>query len=123
MPFPIDPRSFGIGFVIGILFWILVGRIRPAFKEWRQGAAARREEVQAQRASGIEDDHRRITLRRAQGMHLAAPLFALDEILQPPLLIAPPVHVEPGSPALVEDIVTATLPYLPAWPELATIYR
>ena len=54
MPFPIDPRSFGIGFLIGILFWILVGRIRPAFKEWRQGVAERREDVRAQRASGIE---------------------------------------------------------------------
>jgi HEAT repeat protein len=123
MPFYVDPRSFGIGFVIGILFWILIGRMRPAFKEWRTGLSARREEAQEHRASGIEDDHRRITLRRAQGMHLAAPLFALDEILQPPVLIAPPARVEPGSPVLAEDIVTTTLPYLPAWPELATIYR
>jgi HEAT repeat protein len=122
MPFSIQPLSFGIGFVIGILFWILVGRMRPVLKEIREGQSARREEAKARRSTGLEDNHRRITLRRAQGMHLAAPLFALDEILLPPLLIAPPPRVEPGGPLLTEDIVTQTLPYLPAWPELATIY-
>lgn len=123
MPFYIEPLSFGIGFVIGILFWVLMGRMRPAFKDWREGMAVRREQAQARRTTGLEDNHRRITLRRAQGMHLAAPLFALDEILIPPVLIAPPARVEPGGPLLTEDIVTQTLPYLPGWPELAAIYN
>ena len=122
MPFYIDPLSFGIGFGIGILFWMLAGRMRPALKEWREAQSVRNEEAQARRSTGIEDNHRRITLRRAQGMHLAAPLFALDEILLPPVLIAPPPRVEPGGLLLTEDIVTQTLPYLPGWPELATIY-
>ncbi|NOH02407.1 MAG: hypothetical protein HND47_10880 [Chloroflexi bacterium] len=46
----------------------------------------------------VEENHRRATLRRAQGMHLAAPLFALDEIILEPLLLAPPPKVEPGTP-------------------------
>ena len=123
MPFTIDPLSFGIGFAIGILFWVLMGRMRPVFRELRQGQSARREVAQTRRSTGVEENHRRITLRRAQGMHLAAPLFALDEILLPPVLMAPPPRVEPGGPLLTEDIVTQTLPYLPAWPELAAIYR
>lgn len=122
MPFYVEPLSFGIGFFIGVLFWILLGRLRPAFKEWREGLSARREESQSHRSSGVEENHRRITLRRAQGMHLASPLFALDEILQSPVLIAPPARLEPGKSSLVEDIVSMTLPYMPAWPELATIY-
>jgi HEAT repeat protein len=122
MSFYIDPISFGIGFGIGILFWVLVGRMRPVFKELREGQSTRREEIQARRSTGMEDNHRRITLRRAQSMHLAAPLFALDEIILPPVLMAPPARVEPGSPLFTEDVVTQTLPYLPAWPELATIY-
>ncbi len=122
MPFYFEPYSFFIGFVIGILFWILTGRMRPVFKEWRAGVSVRREEAQERRSSGVEDNHRRITLRRAQGMHLAAPLFSLDEIILPPLLIAPPARVEPNGPIITEDIVTQTLPYLPAWPELATMY-
>lgn len=122
MPFYVDPLSFGIGFLTASLFWLLIGRMRPAFREWREGLAARREEAQARRSAGIEEDHRRVTLRRAQGMHLAAPLFALDEILIPPLLMAPPPRVEPGGAPFPEDIVTQTLPYLPAWPELACLY-
>ena len=56
-------------------------------------------------------------------MHLAAPLFALDEILLEPLLIAPPQIVEPGTPPKFEDVVSQTLPYLPAWPEIAAVYH
>ena len=79
--------------------------------------------AQTRRTSGLEDNHRRLTLRRAQGMHLAASLFSLDEILQEPRLIAPPARVEPGVVGIQEDIISQTLPYMPAWPELAAIYR
>ena len=48
----------------------------------RQNLDQQRESSQMRRTSSLEENHRRITLRRAQGMHLAAPLFALDEILQ-----------------------------------------
>jgi HEAT repeat protein len=56
-------------------------------------------------------------------MHLASSLFSLDEILQEPRLIAPPARVEPGLVGIQEDIISQTLPYMPAWPELAAIYR
>jgi len=56
-------------------------------------------------------------------MHLAAPLFALDEIIQEPLLITPPQIIEPGTPQQLEDVVSQTLPYLPAWPEIAAAYH
>ncbi|MCL4824704.1 MAG: hypothetical protein KJZ57_10865, partial [Anaerolineales bacterium] len=123
MPFYIDPLSFGIGAVFGILASFLAARMRPAFREWRAGMAVRREEARARRSTGIEDNLRRVTLRRAQGMHLAAPLFALDEIILTPKFIAPPPRVEPGASPPPEDIVSRTLPYLPSWPELASLYR
>jgi len=119
----IDPLSFGLGFAIGIVFVWLIGRARPLFNQIRQDAKTRSEEAQTRRTSGLEDNHRRLTLRRAQGMHLAAPLFALDEILVEPRLIAPPAQVEPGVVPIQEDIISQTLPYMPAWPELAAIYR
>ncbi|MBV6395648.1 MAG: hypothetical protein HFACDABA_01226 [Anaerolineales bacterium] len=119
----IDPLSFGIGFITALLLAFIYGRMQPALQEARAGWRARREENAAKRASGVEDNHRRITLRRAQGMHLAAPLFALDEILIPPKLTAPPPRLEPDAPFPREDIVSQTLPYLPAWPELAALYN
>lgn len=121
--FTIDPFSFAIGFITAGVLWWLVGKARPLWSEMQESLKEQREVSQSRRTSGVEENHRRITLRRAQGMHLAAPLFALDEILQEPLVMAPPPTVEPGAPPVTEDTVTLTLPYLPAWPELAAIYN
>jgi HEAT repeat protein len=118
----IDPSSFLLGLAVATVFWWVVARARPLWKEIRANLGRRQEEVQARRMSSVEEDHRRITLRRAQGMHLAAPLFSLDEVLQEPRLLAPTPRVEPGSTAGAEDAVTLTLPYTPAWPELAGVY-
>jgi hypothetical protein len=119
----LDPFSFGVGFVVGILFTWLLSRIRPLFQQWRESAKEQRELAKVRRTSGLEDNLRRLTLRRAQGMHLAASLFSLDEILQEPRLIAPPARVEPGVIPIQEDIISQTLPYMPAFPELAAIFR
>ncbi len=117
------PTALIIGFLLGVAATILAGRVRPLLRQIRENARQQRAEAQIRRTSGLEDNHRRLTLRRAQAMHLAAPLFALDEILQEPKLIAPPAQVQPGRVSLTEDIVSQTLPYMPEWPELAAIYR
>ncbi len=119
----LEPLSFGVGFVVGILFTWLLSRIRPLFKQWQADAKEQRTVAQARRTTGLEDNLRRLTLRRAQGMHLAASLFSLNEILQEPRLIAPPARVEPGVIPIQEDIISQTLPYMPGFPELAAVYR
>ena len=120
-----DPNtiSFVLGFASGVLFTWLLGRVRPLLSQVREGAKERRQAAQVRRTSGLEDNHRRITLRRAQGMHLASSLFSLEDILQEPRLLAPPARVEPGVAGIQEDIISQTLPYMPAWPELAAVYR
>ncbi|MBN1303129.1 MAG: HEAT repeat domain-containing protein [Anaerolineales bacterium] len=118
----IDTISFIIGFAAGSVFWWLLGRMRPLARQIRRDMAESNESAQARRTSNVEENHRRNTLRAAQGMHLAAPLFALDEILLAPRLIAPLPIIEPGDPPIIDDIVTQTLPYLPSWPELAAVY-
>src|SRR5687768_16239574 len=119
----LDPFSFAIGFGVGILFVWLFGRVRPLLRQVGENRQEQREVARTRRTSGLEDNHRRVTLRRAQGMHLASSLFSLNEILQEPRLIAPPARVEPGVISLQEDIISQTPPYMPAWPELAAIYR
>ena len=120
---PPDPFSFLFGFVVGIFFVWLWSRIRPLVGQVRESAKEKRQAAHTRRTSGLEDNLRRATLRRAQGMHLASSLFSLDEILQEPRLIAPPARVEPGVIPIQEDIIAQTLPYMPAWPELAANYR
>ena len=123
MPLSVDPLSFFLGIIIATIFWWMIARLRPLSKEMGATLQARREESKARHSNSLEENHRRITLRRAQGMHLAAPLFALDEIIQEPRLLAPPAQPEPGAPAVSEDVITLTLPYLPAWPEIAAAYN
>jgi len=121
--FPPEPTFFVLGFITASIFWWVVARVRPLWGEVRASLKEQSEAVQVRRTSSVEENHRRLTLRRAQGMHLAAPIFALDEIIQEPLLMAPPPVVEPGASPVFEDIISQTLPYLPAWPELAAVFR
>lgn len=123
LPALVDPASFLLGLAIAsILWWILV-RTRPLWKEIKGNLQKGREAVRARRMSTVEEDHRRATLRRAQGLHLAAPLFALNDVLVTPRLLSPPARVEPGSLVGIEDAVTLAVPYLPAWPEFSAIYH
>ena len=119
----IDPFSFFTGVLIGTAFWWLATRARPLWDELRTNLKEQREVAQTRKTSSVEENHRRLTLRRAQGMHLAAQLFALDEIIQEPLLLAPPQRVEPGDQPKFEDVISQTLPYLPSWPEIAAAYH
>ena len=125
LPFSVsvDALSFFFGFVIASVFWWVVGRARPLWNEINLNLKKQREESLILRTSSVEETHRRITFRRAQGMHLAAPLFALNEILQEPRILAPLPQVEPGGLIATEDAVTQTLPYMPSWPELAAVYN
>ena len=116
------PFSFFLGFVSATIFWLLATRARPLWDEMRANFKEQREAAEGRKTNTVEENHRRITLRRAQGMHLAAQLFALDEVIQEPLIIAPMQNVEPGMPPKFEDVISQTLPYLPAWPEIAAAY-
>ncbi len=120
----IDSFSFFVGFITSTIFWWLVVKGRPFWNEFIADLKEQRVEAQARKTSTVEENHRRITLRRAQGMHLAAPLFALEEVIQEPLLILPPLPItDPNAPQHAEDVVSQTLPYLPAWPEIAAAYH
>ena len=123
MDFKLYPFSLIVGFALGIVFYWVMGRMRPLLDQMRQNMREQREAAQTRRTSGLEDNHRRLTLRRAQGMHLAASLFSLDEILLEPRLLAPPARVEPGVTGIQDDVISMTLPYMPMWTELAGIYR
>lgn len=119
----IYPFSFFLGFISATIFWLLITRARPLWEEMRANLKEQREAAESRKTNTVEENHRRITLRRAQGMHLAAQLFALDEIIQEPFVIAPIQNVEPGMPPKFEDVISQTLPYLPAWPEIAAVYQ
>jgi HEAT repeat protein len=123
--FTINPFSFWLGFILASLLWWVVLALRPLLRQTQQNVRGRVDNPRKSRRSSatFETRYRQMVLQQAQGMHLAAPLFMLDEVLHPPLLVAPPPRVEPGAPIQLEDIVSSTLPFLPAWPELGSIYK
>ena len=120
-----DNFSFWVGVVVSSLVWWVISLLRPAFRQIQANARLKQsgKDEKSLAANPVEERYRQSVLRQAQGLHLAAPLFSLDEILEPSLLLAPPPRVEPGVHLYSEDIVEATIPYLPAWPELAAVYK
>ncbi len=121
-PTLLDPLSFALGFLAGTLFWFLIGRIRRLWVEMRQQAQERRQQEEEEKVQSLRTRYLRGVARRAQGMHLAAPLFTLEEIVLPPRLLAPPPRSWPGEMPPAMDTVETTLPYLPWWPELGTTF-
>lgn len=121
----IDTYSLLLGIILTSLSWWVLFMLRPAFQHLRSTIQAKQVEKKAiiHTPSGVEERYRQSVLQQAQGLHLSAPLFSLDEIIEPPALLAPPPRLEPGAPLLTENIVVATVPYIPDWPELAAIYH
>lgn len=119
----IDLRSFWIGAVVASIFWAIILSLRPVFETAMEALRKQREEAKARVEGGIETTHRRIVYKQAQEMHIASSIFALDEIIQTPRLLAPPPQVEPGIGLYHEDIVSQAIPYMPDWPEVAAFYQ
>ncbi len=128
-----DTLSFWLGFIVASIFWGMLNALKPAIKEWQSKRRRQREERRQQGLSNLEDGLREAILRQTQAMHLAGTLFALDEVVVPPALIAPPVQPQPASGeeaeqqegilAAWDDITSYVLPYMPDWPEMAALYR
>ncbi len=118
-----DLLSLILGAILATVFWWLIQFMRPQWKQFRESLRKKKGKEVEKPSKGLEDRYRKLVMRQVQAMHMAASLFSLDEIVIPPLLLAPPARIEPGMTHAEEDVVSQTLPYLPAFPELAASYR
>jgi len=119
----IDMISFWIGAAVASVVWWVFFLARPLFTQIFNSIREKNKERQLQASAGIEGTHRKMVFRQTQGMHMAASLFALDEIAEPSRLLAPRPFIQPGVPLQRTDAVEESVPYLRAWPELAAVYR
>jgi HEAT repeat protein len=121
--FEFDRLSFWLGFIAGTLLWWLLGRLRPLaarlLESMRESAQLSKLGATAVTEIRLRND----VMHHAQGLHLAAPLFSLDEIAVTPQLLAAPVLTEPGVTPPPSDIVEHVLPYLLDAPELRSFYK
>lgn len=118
----IELTSFWFGFLTATIFWLVFIRIRPRLVKMLQGWSARVRETSQNIRANIENRHRSDTLKYAQGNHIAAALFSLDEILIPPRLMAPLPLIHPDQEPPSDDVASMTIPHMPDWPELASAY-
>ena len=114
--------SFWIGFAAATIFWWLAVILRPYFKKTFIYIKDTFQSAKQGLRADIADRHRKDTIKYAQSLHLAAPLFSLDEIILPPRLLTQPLAIEPGKEPAHEDIVALTIPYMPDRPEMASAY-
>lgn len=119
----IDAISFWVGALVASAFWLMIGWVRPLFKQIRENFQKSRETASMRGSSNIEEYYRQTVLKQAQGMHLAAPLFSLDEIVISPSIVAPPPQIEPGESLIALNQTDLTVPYLPQDPYLASYYQ
>jgi len=120
--FHLDRPSFWLGFVAGALLWWILASARPLVARLRKALQARAQAAREQLLASVEVRHGNDTLRLAQGLHIAAPLFALDEVLVEPHVLAPLPPAQSDGAPIMADISELVLPYLPDWPELAAVY-
>ncbi len=134
MRFKFDALSFWLGVIVSSIFWWMIQALKPTLQEWREQQRKRREKKRQRSLSGLENGLREAILRQAQGMHLAGSLFALDEIITPPYLVAAPAQLFPATDeearneqeaimAAWDDITNYVLPHMPDWPEMAAAYH
>jgi HEAT repeat protein len=117
-----DRVSFWLGFLAATLFWWLLSRFRPLFARLFAHLKAQAQSARQERSTGDEIRLGNDVLHLAQGWHLAASLFSLDEIGIPVRLLAPAVPPIAFEPPASEDITDWALPYTPDEPELASFY-
>ena len=115
--FDLDGASFAIGFIVGSIAWWLLNTLRPYLRRALRALRVQISDAREGMTQGTEIRLANDTLRHVQGLHLAAPLFSLDEIRIEPRILAPPPRARPGEDPPDLDIVTQTIPYLPDWPE------
>jgi len=116
--FQFDRFSFLLGLITATLLWWIFSKFRPMLPQYWAMVKKYIQDVNQQNLAGAEQTLRRSIIRRSQRLHLASPLFALNEVLINPKLIAPPPSFDPGSQSYGSTIATQTLPYIPDWPEL-----
>ncbi|GAB4490460.1 MAG: hypothetical protein Fur0016_28470 [Anaerolineales bacterium] len=115
--------SFLFGAIVATVIWWVLALLRPTLRQLLESMRQQQRDRALQGSSDLENTHRKIIFRQTQGTHLAASLFALDEIAQETRLLAPPAYAEPHTPRPHSDITEQAIPYLPDYPEFAAVYQ
>ena len=119
----ISSSSFWLGFLGGILFFWIVSRLIIYIPKTIKISRKKYSTVRENFSIGTEVRLRNDVYRFSQKQHLAASLFSLDEIAIEPKVLTPLIQTPKSVELAPTDSVSLTIPYIPDWPEVASIYK
>ena len=115
-----DSLSFWIGFLSAALLGLVFYRLRTRIAAFREAMGeSYRTAVEALTTTAAQG-YRNDLMRWAQSAHVVTHLFALEEILLPPKVLAAPPPQDPDQPP--EYDAPTLFPFAPDWPQLAESY-
>ena len=115
-----DTLSFWIGFFLAVILSIVLFRLRTRIASFRETMSeSYRTAVEALTTTAAQG-YRNDLMHWAQSSHIVSHLFALEEILLPPKVLAAPTPLDPDQPP--EYDAPALFPFTPDWPQLAESY-
>jgi hypothetical protein len=115
--------QFFIGFVAGLLLGWVISEFRRLFPRLRESVQASTSARQRVHDVTYETGWRERIRLHVQSLHVAAPLFALDEVAIPPRVLAAISYNPPGNQAGADDLSSNIIPVLYDFPELGSIYN
>lgn len=102
-----------VGVVVGLIVLLLLGRLKPIFGWMKTAAGDALQTLRASLSSRAIDRYQMELVGRAETLHLARPIFALDEILITPRVLAPAAQTDPTRPEGVHYGTLGVVPNLP----------
>ena len=115
------PELF-VGLLIGVVLAWALARMRPIFN-WLMELFRKQARVVGERLATVSTNRYQVELlTRAQTMHLANPIFVLDEVVIPPHLLAPPLPSDPQQEEPAPEDTLSVVPNLPDWTYLSGVY-
>ncbi len=116
-----SPFWFISGYLAGLASWLGAHLARQALEQWKAQRARRHEQRREGLLSRARAHWQQIWQQRLQGLHVAAPLFPLDDVILEPRLLAWPPFVGADDSPLISQ-VHQEWPYLPDDPILSTAF-
>ncbi len=117
-----DRISFWLGFIAACLVLFLAFRLRKNWVPFKEFIIQKFKTIKIKQTTSTDGTLRQDVLRRAQNMHMARTLFALDEVLIVPKLLAQAKLFDPTKPDLIASAQPVVLPNLPLVPQFSAQY-
>jgi len=115
-------REFLVGVVAAVLIALLLSRLKPVFRWLRSALSEQLDALRASLRTRAIDRYQIELVSRMETLHLARPIFALDEVLVAPRVLAPPQPTDPIHPEAAYHTTLAVVPNLPDMNYLSGVF-